>query len=400
VTPVSDDNATAAFYSALAEDDPAELYDNAPCGYLSALPDGTIIKANATFLTWTGYDRDKLVGQRRFQDLLTIGDRIFYETHAAPMLFMQGMLREIAVEVIGASGLRLPLLVNALLKRDDDGQPQVIRAVMFDARERLAYERELVAARRRAQESEARARVLAETLQRSFLPPDIVAVPGLDVGGAYRPAGDGSEVGGDFYDVFRTSRETWGIVLGDVCGKGASAAVVTALARYTVRAEALHVSAPAAVLVGLHEALVSCYPDTFLTVLFLLLDQVPEGHRLRIATGGHPLPLCRRADGSIETLGYPGSFLGMAETAQISEFATLLRPGDMVVLYTDGVSEARQGGSFFGEAGIAEVAGAAAGQPAQAVADAVVAAALAFQRGPPRDDIAVVVVKVPFPGRA
>ena len=400
MTPVSDDDATAAFYSALAEDDPAELYDNAPCGYLSALPDGTIIKANATFLTWTGYDRDKLIGQRRFQDLLTVGDRIFYETHAAPMLFMQGMLREIAVEVIGASGLRLPMLVNALLKRDDDGQPQVIRAVMFDASERLAYERELVAARRRAEESEARARVLAATLQRSFLPPDIVAVPGLDVGGAYRPAGDGSEVGGDFYDVFRTSRETWGIVLGDVCGKGASAAVVTALARYTVRAEALHVSAPAAVLVGLHKALVSGYPDTFLTVLFLLLDAVPEGHRLRVATGGHPLPLCRRADGSTETLGYPGSFLGMAETAQISEFATLLRPGDMVVLYTDGVSEARQGGSFFGEAGIAEVAGAAAGQPAQAVADAVVAAALAFQRGPARDDIAVVVVKVPFPGRA
>ena len=400
MTPVSDDDATAAFYSALAEDDPAELYDNAPCGYLSALPDGTIIKANATFLTWTGYDRDKLVGQRRFQDLLTIGDRIFYETHAAPMLFLQGMLREIAVEVIGASGLRLPMLVNALLKRDDDGQPQVIRAVMFDASERLAYERELVAARRRAEESEARAQVLAATLQRSFLPPDIVAVPGLDVGGAYRPDGDGSEVGGDFYDVFRTSQETWGIVLGDVCGKGASAAVVTALARYTVRAEALHVSAPAAVLVGLHKALVSGYPDTFLTVLFLLLDAVPEGHRLRAATGGHPLPLCRRADGSIETLGYPGSFLGMAETAQISEFATLLRPGDMVVLYTDGVSEARQGGSFFGEAGIAEVAGAAAGQPAQAVADAVVAAALAFQRGPARDDIAVVVVKVPFPGRA
>jgi sigma-B regulation protein RsbU (phosphoserine phosphatase) len=400
VTPVSGDDATAAFYSALADDDPDELYDNAPCGYLSTLPDGTIIKANATFLTWTGHDRDKLLGRRRFQELLATGDRIFYETHAAPMLFMQGMLREIAVEVIGASGLRLPMIVNALLKRDDDGQPQVIRVVMFDASERLAYERELVAARRRAEESEARARVLAETLQRSFLPPDIVAVPGLDVGGAYRPAGDGSEVGGDFYDVFRTSPEAWGIVLGDVCGKGASAAVVTALARYTVRAEALHVSSPGAVLVGLHDALVSCYPDTFLTVLFLLLDQVPEGHRLRVATGGHPLPLCRRASGTIETLGRPGSFLGMAETAEISEFATVLRPGDMVVLYTDGVSEARQGDSFFGEAGVAEVAGACAGRPAQSVADAVVAAALDFQHGLARDDIAVVVVKVPALGRS
>src|SRR5271170_2359134 len=361
MTPVSRDDAAAAFYAALADDDPAELYDNAPCGYLSTLPDGTIIKANATFLDWIGYDRDALIGRRRFQDLLATGDRIFYQTHAAPMLLMQGMLREIAVQVVGASGARLPMLMNALLKRGEDGQPLVVRTVMFDASERLAYESELIAARHRAEESEARARVLAETLQRSFLPSDIVTVPGLDIGGAYRPAGDGSEVGGDFYDVFRTGPQTWGIVIGDVCGKGASAAVVTALARYTVRAEALHVSSPAAVLVGLHEALVSCYPDTILTVLFLLLDQVSEGHRLRVATGGHPLPLCRRADESIETLGHPGSFLGMAETVEISEFETLLRPGDMVVLYTDGVTEARQGGSFFGEAGLAEVAGASAG---------------------------------------
>ncbi len=392
---MSQEVATAAFYSALADDDPTELYENAPCGYLSALPDGTIIKANATFLTWTGYNREKLVGSRRFQDLLATGDRIFYETHAAPMLFMQGMLREIAVEMVGASGLRLPVLVNAMLKRDNQGRPVVIRVVMFDASERLAYERELVAARRRAEQSEARARVLAETLQRSFLPPDIVSVPGLDVGGAYRPAGDGSEVGGDFYDVFQTCLATWGIVLGDVCGKGAAAAVVTALVRYTVRAGALHVSSPAALLTGVHAALLSCYPDTYCTALFLLLHRVPEGHRLTMATGGHPPPPCRRADGSIETLGRPGSFLGMEETIEVSESAAILGPGDIVVLYTDGVTEARHGDSFFGEEGLAEVLGASAELTAQAVADAIVAAALAFQDGLAHDDIAVVVVKVP-----
>ena len=390
------DLVTAAFYTALADDDPAELYDNAPCGYLSTLPDGTIIKVNATFLAWTGYDRDALVGRRRFQDLLAPGDRIFYQTHAAPMLLMQGMLREIAVQVTGASGSRLPMLMNALLKRDEAGQPLVIRTVVFDASERLAYERELMAARRRAEESEARARVLAETLQRSFLPPDIVTVPGLDVGGAYRPAGDGSEVGGDFYDVFQTGSQTWGVVLGDVCGKGAAAAVVTALARYTVRAEALHVSSPAAVLAGLHRALLAYYPQTFITALFVLLDQVPEGHRLTMATGGHPLPLCRRADGSVATLGRPGSFLGMEETASVSESAAMLSPGDTVVLYTDGVTEAHQGDAFFGEAGIAEVLAASAGLTAQAAADAVVAAALAFQHGPARDDIAVVVIRKPL----
>jgi sigma-B regulation protein RsbU (phosphoserine phosphatase) len=396
---VPHDLATATFYAALADDDPAELYDNAPCGYLSTLPDGTVVKANATFLAWTGYDRDALIGQRRFQDLLSPGDRIFYQTHAAPLLLMQGMLREIAVQVISASGSRLPMLMNALLKRGEDGQPLIVRTVLFDASERLAYERELMAARRRAEESEARARVLAETLQRSFLPPDIVTVPGLDVGGAYRPVGDGTEVGGDFYDVFRTGSQTWGIVLGDVCGKGAAAAVVTALARYTVRAEALHVSSPAAVLAGLHRALLTYYPQTFCTVLFLLLDPVPEGHRLTMATGGHPLPLCRRADGSIETLGRPGSFLGMEETASVTESAAVLSPGDMVVLYTDGVTEAHEGDAFFGETGIAEVLATSAGLTAQAVADAVVAAALAFQHGPARDDIAVVVVRKPSQSR-
>jgi sigma-B regulation protein RsbU (phosphoserine phosphatase) len=395
---VPHDLATDAFYAALAEDDPAELYDNAPCGYLSTLPDGTIVKANATFLAWTGYDRDALVGRRRFQDLLAVGDRIFYQTHAAPMLLMQGMLREIAIHVVGASGSRLPMLMNALLKRGEDGQPLVIRTVVFDASERLAYERELMGARRRAEESEARARVLAETLQRSFLPPGIVTVPGLDIGGAYRPAGDGSEVGGDFYDVFRTGLETWGIVLGDVCGKGASAAVVTALARYTVRAEALHVSSPAAVLAGLHRALLTYYPETFITALYLLLDQVPEGHRLTMATGGHPLPLCRRADGSMETLGCPGSFLGMEKVPSISESAAILSPGDMVVLYTDGVTEAHQGDAFFGEAGIVKVLAASAGRTAQEVADAIVAATLAFQHGVARDDIAVVVVSKPPAG--
>jgi sigma-B regulation protein RsbU (phosphoserine phosphatase) len=391
---VSHDLTTEAFYSALADDDPAELYDNAPCGYLSLRPDGTVIKANATFLTWTGYDRDDLIG-KRFPDLFPAGDRIFYQTHAAPMLLMQGMLREIAVQVIGASGSRLPMLMNAQLKRDENGQPVVVRTVLFDASERLAYERELVAARHRAEESEARARVMAETLQRSFLPPALVTVPGLDVGGAYRPAGDGTEVGGDFYDVFQTSPQTWGVVLGDVCGKGASAAVVTALARYTVRAEALHVSSPAGVLEGLHQALLTYYPQTFCTVLFLLLDQLPEGHRLTMATGGHQLPLCRRADGGIETLGRPGSFLGLEETAKVSESTAVLSPGDTVVLYTDGVSEAHEGDAFFGESGIAEVLAAADGLTAQAVADAIVAAALDFQHGPARDDIAVVVLRKP-----
>lgn len=92
------------FYAALVEDDPEELYDNAPCAYLSTLPDGTIVKVNRTFLGWTGYDRASLVGHRRFQELLAPGDRIFHETHFSPLLRLQGQVREIAVEVVCRQG--------------------------------------------------------------------------------------------------------------------------------------------------------------------------------------------------------------------------------------------------------------------------------------------------------
>jgi len=105
------------------------------------------------------------------------------------------------------------------------------------------------------------------------------------------------------------------------------------------------------VLQGLHEALISYYPQAICTVLLLLLNQGPEGHRLTMATGGHPLPLCRRADGSTETIGCPGSFLGMEETVDVSESAAILTPGDIVVLYTDGVTEGRHDGAFFGKRG-------------------------------------------------
>ncbi|HEX2273689.1 MAG TPA: SpoIIE family protein phosphatase [Acidimicrobiales bacterium] len=392
---VTEPDGAAGFYAALLEDDPAELYDSAPCAYLSARPDGTIVKVNGTFLAWTGYQRDALVDRRRFQDLLAPGDRIFYETHLAPLLHMQGRVREIAVELVCSSGARLPVLVNSVLRRDPAGSPLVIRTALFDATERRAYEHELLAARRRAEESEARATALARTLQTTFLPPEIVAVPGLDVAGAYRPAGDGSEVGGDFYDVFETGRGTWAVVLGDVCGKGPAAAVVTALARYSVRAEALRTPYPSAVLAGLHDTLVRYHPEHFCTAVFTMLEHRPDGVRFTVASGGHHLPLRRRPAATFEVIGEPGTILGMLDRPQLRDSTTCLGPGDVVVLYTDGVTEARRDGAFFGDEGLrATVAGAAAGG-AQEIADAIVSTALDFQQGHAKDDIAVVVIKVP-----
>jgi PAS domain S-box-containing protein len=139
-----------------------DLYEHAPCGYLSATPGGELVRVNETFLRWTGYSREQLVGVKRFQDLLTPGGRIYHETHYAPLLRMQGTVREIAVDIVCADRRRLPVLVNSVLLTDAAGEPRMVRTTLFDATERKSYERELLAARDR----ERVAREQVELLQR------------------------------------------------------------------------------------------------------------------------------------------------------------------------------------------------------------------------------------------
>ena len=146
----------------LLEESAEELYEDAPCGYISTLPDGTIMRVNRTFEEWTGHTREAMVGRVRFQDLLTGGGRIYHETHYRPLLQMQGTVREIALEIECADGRRLPVLVNSVLRRDDGGQPRVVRTTVFDATDRREYERELVRARRHAERLERGSALLAE----------------------------------------------------------------------------------------------------------------------------------------------------------------------------------------------------------------------------------------------
>jgi sigma-B regulation protein RsbU (phosphoserine phosphatase) len=233
-----------AFLSALLEDDPERLYDRAPCGYLTTGDDGTVHKVNQTFLAMTGYPSESVLG-RRFPELLSVGGRLYFETHFAPMLHMGGTVREIAFDLVRSDGSRLPVLVNAVAEPGPSGRVEVVRVAVFDATRRRAYERELLRAKERAEESEARARALARTLQQTLIPPTPPTIPDLDVAAAYRPAGDGTEVGGDFYDVFEVANGDWVITLGDVCGKGSAAAVITALARYTLRAASMESASPA-----------------------------------------------------------------------------------------------------------------------------------------------------------
>ena len=389
------------FLDALLDDDAEELYEYAPCGYVSLLPDGTIIKINRTFSVWTGYEWGDVVGRRRLAELFGPGDRIYYETHVAPMLHMQGQVREIAVDLVLHGGGRLPVLINAMVKKDEADEPMVVRVAVFDATERRAYERELLEAQRRAEESEARAVQLARTLQASLLPPEIVQPPGLEIGAAYRPAGDGSLVGGDFYDVFETASGAVVIVLGDVAGKGAEAAVLTSLIRHTVRSQVLRLRDPSELLGSVAEALLRYHPDSYCTAVLVVVDPVPPASAT-VVTGGHHLPLRRARDGTIVAIGEPGQVLGMLPSPAIGRARVDLQPGDLFVLFTDGVVEARRDGEFFGDEQLVSVLdrvasgspSASASASAQAVADAVVTAALEFQHGDASDDIAVVAWRV------
>ncbi|WP_414938599.1 PP2C family protein-serine/threonine phosphatase [Amycolatopsis sp. cmx-11-51] len=339
-----DGNKTGMTFPSLLEDSAEDLYENAPCGYLSTLMDGTIAKINTTLLSWLGHDRDELVGRRSFADLLTVGGRIYHETHVAPMLAMHGEAGGLALELRCADGTRIPVLVTATVKTGADGTAQLIRVVVFDARERRAYEQELLRARRQADHERDRARKLASTLQRTLLPPVLMTVPGLETAAYYHPA-SADEVGGDFYDLFPLTGDNWGFFLGDVSGKGAVAAAVTSLARYTMRSAAVYDPDPVAVLENLNTVLHQEFQGgdpRFCTAVYGSLSPGPDGCAVTLASGGHPPAVLLRADGSVEFVDtYGGMLVGAIPGARFVETTVRLTPGDVLLLYSDGLLEAR-----------------------------------------------------------
>jgi sigma-B regulation protein RsbU (phosphoserine phosphatase) len=389
---VSDEAQSGAGHIAPRPDDAEALYEHAPCGYLTATPSGLITRANQTFLDLTGYRRDELVGRRTFASLLSGGGRIYHETHYAPMLQMHGSVHEIALDIVAADGRRLPVLVNSVV---DSG---AILTAVFDATARREYERELLRARERAEDAVARARSLAQALQQTLIPPALPDVAGLDLAAAYRPAGDGTEVGGDFYDVFQVGPEEWVVVIGDVCGKGIQAAIVTSLARHTVRAASIATSLPSDALDVLNEILLQSGESRFITVALLRLRRHGDrGWEVAFSTGGHALPIRLPVDGKLDELGEPGALVGVFEDPGYATSTTVLAPGESLLLFTDGVTEARGAQDFFGQRRMLDSARRHLGTAASLV-DGVLADVLGHQDGWARDDIAIVAIRVPSPG--
>jgi serine phosphatase RsbU (regulator of sigma subunit) len=235
---------------------------------------------------------------------------------------------------------------------------------------------------------------VARTLQQSLLPGALPDIPGVELAGRYVAAGAGNEVGGDFYDCFATGGGNWALVIGDVCGKGAEAATLTALARYTVRAASQHTRRPRAILLELNEALLRAQLGyRFCTALYVSLT--PRDGRVSacVATGGHPLPMVVRGDGTVETVGSPGSLVGILEDPDVTEESVQLAPGDALVLVTDGVTEATAADRATGPGRLEALLAGHAGSGAEAIAEAVERDAIESQGGAPRDDVAVLVAR-------
>ena len=148
------------------EESAEELYDQAPCGYVSTDPGGLIVKINQTLLNWLGYTRDEVVSRMRFSALLTVPGRIYYDTHIALLLRMQGSAREITLDLVPREGQRRPVLLSATQKTGPDGQPLLNRFTLFDASERRRYEQELMYGRRRAEEMAAALTLVNQELRK------------------------------------------------------------------------------------------------------------------------------------------------------------------------------------------------------------------------------------------
>jgi serine phosphatase RsbU (regulator of sigma subunit) len=237
---------------------------------------------------------------------------------------------------------------------------------------------------------------IAEALQQSLLPAALPTVPGLEVAAHYRAAGDQNEVGGDFYDVFASEDGVWTAVIGDVSGKGAEAAAVTALTRHTLYAAAMGDTSPVRNLAFLDEAMRrrTHGRGSFSTVLYARVCPGRDSTAITLASGGHPPALVVRADGSVERVEIHGTLVGVLDRARFEERELRLGPGELLLLYTDGAIELRRSDLAFGERELERVLAEQAGMPAEQVVESVARRIDELQDGSPRDDLALLALRM------
>ncbi|MGW6691459.1 SpoIIE family protein phosphatase [Streptomyces sp. NPDC054961] len=238
---------------------------------------------------------------------------------------------------------------------------------------------------------------ISRSLQRSLLPPGSPAIPGIEVEVIYRAAGEGNEVGGDFYDVFPIRPGVYGFAIGDVCGTGPEAAAVTGLARHALRLLAREGLGGPAVLERLNAAILDEGDRSrFLTLLYGELHPQPDGSaHMKVVCAGHPLPLRLRPNGEVIPAADPQPLLGVLDDLDLYEQSLTLDPGDVLLCVTDGITERREGTRMLGDDGLTEVLSTCTGLTAGAVASRVLRAVERFAAEPASDDMAILTFRIP-----
>jgi len=376
----------AASRAALASSEARKtaIVEGAPDCVIGMDGHGRITDFNHAAEVTFGYDRHEVIGDVLAERLIPYSMRERHRLGLANLLATgDGPIlgRRIEVNALHRDGTEFP--VEATITRVDGGDPASFTGYIRDMTSVRDAAAELIASRERLAH-------IARTLQTSLLPPLLPVIDGVELAAAFHALGDGYEVGGDFYDAFELGDGMWALSLGDVCGKGSEAAVVTALARYTLRAAAMRSANPATVLGTLNQAINRQYPTQYCTAVYATLD--PASGTVELALGGHPHPLLLTAAGEVTEVGTTGPLLGPYETWQGSTDTVVLGPGDTLLLYSDGVTEARAGADFFGDDRLAVMLGQAAGLSAAAAVHLIESSVVTFA-GELNDDVAILAVR-------
>jgi serine phosphatase RsbU (regulator of sigma subunit) len=236
---------------------------------------------------------------------------------------------------------------------------------------------------------------VAAALQRTLLPPKLPEIPGVRLAARYRASGRSNDVGGDFYDVFEAGDGEWALTVGDVVGKGAEAAAITALVRATLQAAILRGDGPRAALALVDEALRRSPEIAFCSAVHGRMRVVAGGVEVRLLAAGHPPPLVLRAGGALEEVGAKGTLLGIVPEPSFGEGLVRLGPGDILLMYTDGATELRGDDPWRGEQALRDTVRAGAGSGPAELVERVERAALVLSGGELRDDLALLAVAAP-----
>jgi PAS domain S-box-containing protein len=374
------------------------LLSSVPAGIMVFDQDATIVFANDTAAELAGYASiDKLIGMDGRE---VLADWETFDEHGNPVP------DEDLPGLKALSGIESPAVLLRIGEADGEDRWLIDRATPVpDGRggllavsvfEEISEVKRTEAALR---ESEARHRAISRTLQEGLAPPGAPEVAGMQVAVRFRAHGEASELGGDFYDLFETGEGRWGVLIGDVSGKGVEAAAVAALARHTVRATAQHNDDPEYVLPMLNEAVGrQLRASRFCTAVYATMEPGELWVRMRIASAGHPAPLLVRGHGGAEEVGSHGPLLAGFHDSSYDAEPAHLAAGESLVLFTDGVIEAgaREGegeGAGLDAARLSQLLGACVGLDAEGIAQRIEDAVIEAEGGRPRDDAAIVVLR-------